>query len=104
MSQEEDYARGLIKGFEEGLRDAWDEIIKLSTKGYTSRELQIMAKTKKSMLFQKVQKRAEELESALGRKIFAEEEEARPGTPSQVELVPGWSYVIREERPTVEAA
>jgi len=99
MSKEEDFARGFIKGFEEGLKDAWEEIIKLSTKGYTSRELQIMAKTKKSMLFQKVQKRAEELEQVIGKKILAEEQEARTDAPSQVELVPGWSYVIREERP-----
>lgn len=54
MSTEDDSARGYIKGFQEGLQEAWDEIIKLSTKGYTSRELQIMAKTKRSMLFQKV--------------------------------------------------
>jgi len=99
MSQEEDFARGFLKGFEEGLKDAWEEIIKLSTKGYTSRELQIMAKTKKSMLFQKVQKRAEELEQVIGKKIFSQEQQARPGPPSEVELMPGWSYVIREERP-----
>jgi len=67
MSQDEDSARAYLKGFQEGLQEAWDEIIKLSTKGYTSRELQIMAKTKKSMLFQRVQQKIDELERALGR-------------------------------------
>ncbi len=70
MSAEEDSARGYIKGFQEGLQEAWDEIIKLSTKGYTSRELQIMAKTKKSMLFQRVQQKVDELERALGKKLY----------------------------------
>lgn len=98
MSQEEDFARGFIKGFEEGLKDAWEEIIKLSTKGYTSRELQIMAKTKKSMLFQTVQRKAEELERALGRKILTQA--PPPGvSPVQADIRPGWSYVIKEERP-----
>lgn len=98
MSQEEDFARGFIKGFEEGLKEAWEEIIKLSTKGYTSRELQIMAKTKKSMLFQVVQRKAEEMERALGRKILTTP--AAPKAPqAPAELSPGWSYVVKEVRP-----
>ena len=98
MSQEEDFARGFIKGFEEGLKDAWEEIIKLSTKGYTSRELQIMAKTKKSMLFQVVQQKAEELERVMGKRIFSQAVPPKPPT-AQPELRPGWSYVIKEDRP-----
>jgi len=98
MSQEEDFARGFIKGFEEGLKGAWEEIIKLSTKGYTSRELQIMAKTKKSMLFQTVQQKAEELERALGKKILTQPPQpAAPAAKAEMRL--GWSYVVKEERP-----
>jgi len=100
MAQEDDSARSYVKGFQEGLQEAWDEIIKLSTKGYTSRELQIMAKTKRSMLYQRVQQKVDELERMLGRKITVD---AAPGAQAQpkppIELVPGWSYVIREERP-----
>jgi hypothetical protein len=100
MSQEEDFAKGFLRGFQEGLQDAWEEIIKLSTKGYTSRELQIMAKSKRSVLSQRVAEKAEELERMLGKKIFPRAqvggEDPRPPT---VELMPGWSYVIREERP-----
>jgi len=98
MSQEEDFARGFIKGFEEGLKDAWEEIIKLSTKGYTSRELQIMAKTKKSMLFQVVQQRAEQMEKTLGKKILTQEAAPKPQA-LQATLRQGWSYVLKEERP-----
>ncbi|HEX9907455.1 MAG TPA: hypothetical protein VGB78_03185, partial [Thermoplasmata archaeon] len=102
MSQEEDSARGYIKGFQEGLQEAWDEIIKLSTKGYTPRELQIMAKTKRSMIFQRVQQKVDELERAIGKKLTASDSGAvlvtKPAPPP-VQLFPGWSYVIREERP-----
>jgi len=101
MSQEEDSARGFIKGYQEGLQDAWDEIVKLCTKGYTSREMQIMAKTKRSMLYQQVQVKVDELERALGRKLSGPEPQvsqpARVAAP--VELIAGWSYVIKEDRP-----
>lgn len=99
MSQEEDSARSYIKGFQEGLQEAWDEIIKLSTKGYTSRELQIMAKTKKSMVFQRVQQKVDELERALGRKLSLETPQLAPVQQQPLELTAGWSYVIKEERP-----
>jgi hypothetical protein len=101
MPPEDDSAKGYIKGFQDGLQEAWDEIIKLSTKGYTSRELQIMAKTKRAMLFQKVQQKVAELEHALGRKLFLGEA-GTPAAPSQsppVQMLPGWSYAIKEDRP-----
>ena len=102
MAQEDDSARSFIKGFQEGLQEAWDEIIKLSTKGYTSRELQIMAKTKRTMVYQRVQQKIDELERALGRKLGITE---LPGAtsvtvaPQTLQLIPGWSYVIKEDRP-----
>jgi hypothetical protein len=98
MAQEEDYSKGYIKGYQDGLEEAWEEIIKLSTKGYTSRELQIMAKSKKSMLYQQVQQKLEELERVLGKKLGMVET-ARPPAHLQVELRPGWSYVLNEVRP-----
>jgi hypothetical protein len=100
MSQEEDFAKGFLRGFQEGLQDAWEEIIKLSTKGYTSRELQIMAKSKRSMLLQRVNEKADELERMLGKKVFTRESATGSDVrPPPVELIPGWSYVVREERP-----
>ncbi len=100
MSQDEEFARGFLRGFREGLQDAWDEIIKLSTKGYTSRELQIMAKTKKSMLAQKVNAKTAEIERMLGKQLFANGPGAdEPPAQAEVSLMPGWSYVVREERP-----
>lgn len=98
MSQDEEAARSYIKGFQEGLQEAWDEIIKLSTKGYTSRELQIMAKTKKSMLYQRVQQKTDEIERVLGRKLSVQET-PKAAQAAHIELTPGWSYVLKEERP-----
>jgi len=98
MAQEEDYSKGYIKGYQDGLEEAWEEIIKLSTKGYTSRELQIMAKSKKSMLYQQVQQKLEELERVLGRKLGGAEPARIPGG-AHVDLRPGWSYVLNEVRP-----
>ena len=101
MPPEDDSAKGYIKGFQEGLQEAWDEIIKLSTKGYTSRELQIMAKTKRAMLFQRVQQKVTELERALGRKLSFADAGAPAAVPQAppVQLLPGWSYAIKEDRP-----
>ncbi len=99
MAQEDDSARSYIKGFQEGLQEAWDEIIKLSTKGYTSRELQIMAKTKRSMLYQRVQQKVDELERMLGRKIATEQPAGAVQAHAPVQLIPGWSYVVKEDRP-----
>jgi hypothetical protein len=100
MTSEEDSARGFIKGFQEGLQEAWEEMIKLSQKGYTSRELQIMAKTKRSMIFQRVQQKVDELERALGKKLTIQDAaSATPQPPQPVQLLPGWSYVVKEERP-----
>jgi hypothetical protein len=100
MTSEEDSARGFIKGFQEGLQEAWEEMIKLSQKGYTSRELQIMAKTKRSMIFQRVQQKVDELERALGKKLSIQDAaSAAPQPPQPVQLLPGWSYVVKEERP-----
>jgi len=98
MSQDDEAAKSYIKGFQEGMQEAWDEIIKLSTKGYTSRELQIMAKTKKSMIYQRVQQKVDEFERVLGRKISSQGAPATAKTVT-VEVRPGWSYVIKEDRP-----
>jgi hypothetical protein len=61
MSEEESYAKGYMKGYEEGLKEAWEELISMTSKGYTSREIQILAKTRKSQLQEKVELRQKRL-------------------------------------------
>lgn len=100
MPEGEEYAKGYVKGFEDGLQEAWEDLVKLTTKGYTSRELQIMAKSKRAVLYQRVQEKIRELEKALGRPLFPEA--VRPeglGPPVPVQLTAGWSYLIKEDRP-----
>lgn len=98
-NQDDDYVKGFMKGFQDGLQDAWEEILRLTTKGYTSRELQIMAKTKKSMLYQRVQQKADELEKATGRRVVLSDVATPAAGQSQVRMTPGWSYVVKEDRP-----
>jgi hypothetical protein len=61
MSEEESYAKGYMKGYEEGLKEAWEELISMTSKGYTSREIQILAKTRKAQLQEKVELRQKRL-------------------------------------------
>ncbi len=61
MSEEESYAKGYMKGYEEGLKEAWEELISMTSKGYTSREIQILAKTRRSQLQDKVDLRQKRL-------------------------------------------
>ncbi|MDD1743197.1 MAG: DUF835 domain-containing protein [Methanomassiliicoccales archaeon] len=65
MSEEESYAKGYMKGYEEGLKEAWEELISMTSKGYTSREIQILAKTRKSQLQDKVDLRQKRLKREL---------------------------------------
>jgi hypothetical protein len=50
VSAREDFYRGYVKGYEEGLNKAWDELIGLTTKGFSSREIQVMAKSKRQSI------------------------------------------------------
>jgi hypothetical protein len=61
MSEEESYAKGYMKGYEEGLKETWEELISMTSKGYTSREIQILAKTRRSQLQDKVELRQKRL-------------------------------------------
>lgn len=50
MSAREDFYKGYVKGYEEGLNKAWDELIGLTTKGFSPREIQVMAKSKRQSI------------------------------------------------------
>ena len=47
--------KAFLKGFEEGLKAAWREIGALTTRGYSSTELCVMAKTKMAVLYRDVE-------------------------------------------------
>jgi hypothetical protein len=112
MPDEESYAKGYLKGYEEGLKDAWEDLIALTMKGYTSREIQILAKSNKSDIPQKVEMRkkrvARELDVDLDAPTTKEEKKvelenatekpmvARPTEPVIYE--PGSTVIIHDHR------
>jgi len=98
MANEEDFSRGYIKGYKEGLQKAWEELVKLTLKGYTPKELQIMVKSSQTMLMQTVDTKMAELEKLLGKKLFTEERAKGPKGQGLAPMSPGMSICFREER------
>lgn len=47
--------KAFLKGYEEGLKSAWREIGSLTTRGYSSTELSVMAKSKMAVLYRDVE-------------------------------------------------
>ena len=61
MGDETEFSKGYIKGYREGLQDAWEELSKLAAKGYSPTELQIMMKSSRAALGQKVEEKIAEI-------------------------------------------
>jgi len=90
-----EYAEGYLKGYEEGMRDALDELIAMTCrKSYTSTEIQILAKNQRNSIPKKKVTKKAELERALGSSLDAIEE--RPDEPGQ-EAAPGKTLLIKGE-------
>ena len=47
--------KAFLKGFEDGLKAAWREIAALMTRGYSSTELMVFAKSKMAVLYRDVE-------------------------------------------------
>jgi len=98
MPNEEDYSRGYIKGYKEGVQKAWDELVKLASKGYTPKELQIMVRSSQTMLMQSVDAKIAEIEKSLGKKITPDEKAGSQKPPALAAMSPGMSVCFKEER------
>ncbi len=87
---DDELRKAFLKGYEEGLKAAWREIGLLTTRGYSSTELSVMAKSKMAVIYRDV-------ESMAGR--LAEEEPATVG-PSvpQRDIGSRGAYLVREPR------
>jgi hypothetical protein len=87
MPDEESFAKGYLKGYEEGLKDAWEDLIALTMKGYTSREIQILAKSHKSDIPQKISMRKKRIQREMDVDLDAPPrvEEVKPGPEPVVE-------------------
>jgi hypothetical protein len=104
MPEDDVFAKGYLKGYEEGLKDAWEELISLTMKGYTSREIQILAKSRKSDIPQRIVLRkrrlAREMDIDLDAapKVHIKEEERTTAPPPDADSKP-LSKARTEETP-----
>jgi len=90
-----EYAEGYLKGYEEGMREALDELIAMTCrKSYTSTEIQILAKNQRNSIPKKKASKKAELEHALGSSLDAIEE--KPDEPGR-EAAPGKTLLIKGE-------
>ncbi len=87
---DDELRKAFLKGYEEGLKAAWREIGTLTTRGYSSTELSVMAKSKMAVLYRDVEAMASRL---------SEEEPATVG-PSVPERDIGGrgAYLVREPK------
>jgi hypothetical protein len=96
------YAEGYVRGYEDGLREAWDEFISLTNKGYTSREIQILAKSQRATISEKVDRRKRKKMAEIEFAEPIEEAPARPQVsvpPLSAPLLnaqPGGMYLVKE--------
>lgn len=88
MSEGQDFYRGFIKGYEEGLNRAWDELIGLTTRGYAPREIQVMAKSKRQSIGPMVRERKLRIREESGVDLISQ-----PVTVTS-EVEPGKGYLI----------
>lgn len=92
MTKEED-KKAYLKGYEAGLKDAWGEISRLTTRGYSSTELNIMAKSKMAVISRAVEDKAREFEGSAFDAEDVKEIVAVRKLPQR-----RGSYVVREEK------
>ncbi|MFP4169815.1 MAG: DUF835 domain-containing protein [Methanomassiliicoccales archaeon] len=95
MSERKDLLREYLRGYEEGMKDAWEDLMRLTNKGYQSSEIRILAKSERMKLSQKVASKQEEVENLLG--ITLEDEAREKERVSQVR--PGNAYLIDDPSP-----
>jgi hypothetical protein len=90
LSAREDFYRGYVKGYEEGLNKAWDELIGLTTKGFSSREIQVMAKSKRQSIGESVRDVKTGIRDETGIDLLAK----CPAKGPKVEVEAGNTYLI----------
>lgn len=94
VPDEKSYAKGYLKGYEDGLKEAWEELISLTMKGYSAREIQVLAKSSRSSISARIKQKRKKFEEELGQ---LDEEEARAAGDTSVpaEFVPGSVFILK---------
>src|SRR5512137_2919230 len=106
MSDDKARVEGYVEGYEDGLNEAWEELLALTTKGYTSREIQILAKARRSIIQEKVDLKrrgmmkdvefTEPIVEVPARNAPAPE--AAPSSAAELEVRAGWLYILKDKR------
>ncbi len=91
VSEGQDYFKGYIKGYEDGLNQAWDDLIGLTTRGYSPREIQVMAKSKRSSIGQNIKDKKRVIRDQNGVDLF-EKVPARRAAPR---IAAGRAYIVQ---------
>lgn len=93
------YTEGYLKGYEEGITEAWTDIVKLTAKGLTNREINIRAMAVIGTIYQKIEGKKLKLgrettipEISLPRR--ESQEQPIYATPKE-----GNCYIVREHKP-----
>lgn len=93
MKDKKARAKGYLAGYEEGLREAWDELVSLAMKGYSTREIQMLIKSKKMDIPEKVRERQRAIEKELKISLQEKKEERVKSEISQ-----GSTYLLKESQ------
>jgi len=82
--------KAFLKGYEEGLKAAWREIGSLTSRGYSSTELSVMAKSKMAVLYREVE--------AMAARLEGDEGPALPVAPTRASVAGRGAYLVREPK------
>lgn len=87
MSKDE-VRRGFLKGYEAGLKSAWEEVLRLTSKGFSATELSVVVKSKMANL--------KSLVDSMARKVDSGEYGISEKPVARVVIASSGSYMIRE--------
>jgi hypothetical protein len=96
LSKSRDFYEGYTKGYERGLNEAWDELIGLTTRGFSPREIQVMAKTKRQSVNQMVRDVKELIKEESGFDLTAKPE----ARATNFKVSPGNAYLVENKSVT----
>ncbi len=88
------YGRGYVEGYEAGLREAWAELIGLTTQSYTGQEMRYVAKTKADSIGERVSKKRFTMEDELGVSLSERSERLSSSGISLQRFEPKKAYIL----------
>jgi hypothetical protein len=98
MTEEEAFAKGFIKGYETGLREAFDETIRtVQRKSFTNTELLLVVKNQRVNIPDKVLMQKRRLLKELGVDLITDR--TAPALELEIGVAPGSSLFVKERTP-----